>query len=205
MVASAKAFEFVQYTWSPDSRWIAYAKPEEEVLNRIYLYSLDRKSTIEVTDGWYASASPAFSADGKYLFFVSNRDFTPLYSAVEYDYFYQDMSRVYLVTLSAATDSPFKPKSDEVEIKKEAAKTKAKPAAKEAKAAAGIEPHAGGRRGDQGTDRRPADPGRQLPQPGRPGRQRLLHSQRQHRRQAGADAVQPGRAEGNRPRRVRRL
>jgi tricorn protease len=139
-VAEARAFEFAQYTWSPDSHWIAYAKPEEDVLNRIYLYSLDKKSTIEVTDGWYSSASPAFSSDGKYLFFVSNRDFTPLYSAVEYDYFYQDMSRIYLVTLAAATDSPFKPKSDEVEIKKEAAKTKAKPAAKEAKAASGAVP-----------------------------------------------------------------
>jgi tricorn protease len=139
-VAEAAAFEFAQYAWSPDSRWIAYAKPEEEVLNRIYLYSLDKKSTIEVTDGWYSSASPAFSSDGKYLFFVSNRDFTPLYSAVEYDYFYQDMSRVYLVTLAAATDSPFKPKSDEVEIKKEAAKAKAKPAAKETRAAGVVTP-----------------------------------------------------------------
>jgi len=133
VVANARAFEFAQYTWSPDSRWIAYAKPEEEVLNRVYLYSLDKKMTIEVTDGWYASASPAFSSDGKYLFFVSNRDFTPLYSAVEYDYFYQDMSRVYLVTLAHGTDSPFKPKSDEVEVKKEASKVKAKPATTEAK------------------------------------------------------------------------
>jgi tricorn protease len=129
-VATARAFEFSDYAWSPDSRWIAYAKPEEEVLNKIYLYSLDKKSTIEVTDGWYSSSRPAFSSDGKYLFFVSNRDFSPLYSAVEYDYYYQDMSRVYFVTLAKATDSPFKPKSDEVEIRKEAAKAEAKPAAK---------------------------------------------------------------------------
>ncbi len=133
-IAGAKAFEFFQYTWSPDSRWIAYARPEEEVLNKIYLYSLEKKSTIEVTDGWYASASPAFSSDGKYLFFVSNRDFNPLYNAVEYDYFYQDMSRIYLVTLASGIDSPFKPKSDEVEVKKEAAKTKAKPDTKAVKA-----------------------------------------------------------------------
>ena len=139
-VANAKAFEFAQYAWSPDSRWITYAKPEEEVMNKIYLYSLDKKSTIEVTDGWYTSASPVFSSDGKYLFFVSNRDFNPLYSAVEYDYFYQDMSRVYLVTLAKGTNSPFKPKSDEVEIKKEAARIKAKPAAKQDKADTGTAP-----------------------------------------------------------------
>ena len=137
VVATARAFEFFNYAWSPDSRWIAYAKPEEEVMNKIYLYSLEKKSTSEVTDGWYTSSRPAFSSDGKYLFFVSNRDFNPLYSAVEYDYFYQDMSRVYFVTLAKGTDSPFKPKSDEVEIKKEAAKTEAKPAAKGTKAETG--------------------------------------------------------------------
>ena len=137
-VAIARAFEFFQYAWSPDSRWIAYAKPEEEVLNKIYLYSLEKKSTIEVTDGWYTSTQPTFSSDGKYLFFVSNRDFNPLFSAVEYDYFYQDMSRVYFVTLAKETDSPFKPKSDEVEIKKEA--VNAKPAAKAAKPAAAAAP-----------------------------------------------------------------
>ncbi len=133
LVATARAFEFFNYAWSPDSRWIAYAKPEEEVQNKIYLYALDRKSTIEVTDGWYTSTQPAFSSDGKYLFFVSNRDFNPLFSAVEYDYFYRDMSRIYFVTLARATESPFKPKSDEVEIKQAASKAEAKPAAKAAK------------------------------------------------------------------------
>jgi len=133
LVASARAFEFFQYAWSPDSRWIAYAKPEEEFMNRIYLYSLDGRSTVAVTDGWYTSGSPTFSADGKFLFFVSNRDFNPLYSAVEYDFYYQDMSRIYFVTLAKATESPFKPKSDEVEIKPVAPTPKAA-AAKEAKA-----------------------------------------------------------------------
>ncbi|MBN2346480.1 MAG: PD40 domain-containing protein, partial [Candidatus Aminicenantes bacterium] len=131
LVATAQAFEFTQYAWSPDSRWIAYAKPEEEVQNRIYLYSLEKKSTAAVTDGWYTSAAPAFSSDGKFLFFVSNRDFHPGYSAVEYDYFYRDMSRVYLVTLARDTASPFKPKSDEVEPRMAAAAAGKKPAASE--------------------------------------------------------------------------
>jgi len=129
-VASAKAFEYAQYTWSPDSRWIAYARPEEEVLNKICLYSLDKKATYEVTDGWYTSAAPEFSANGKYLFFVSNRDFNPLFNAVEFNYYYQDMSRIYLVTLNREADSPFKPKSDEVEVKKEPAKETKAAAAK---------------------------------------------------------------------------
>lgn len=115
-VAKATAWEIRSYAWSPDSRWVAYAFPEEEVMNRIYLYSLDSKKSTPVTEGWYSSSSPAFSADGKYLLFISSRDFNPIYSWTEWNHAYQDMNRVYMATLAADTPSPFKPKSDEVTV-----------------------------------------------------------------------------------------
>lgn len=115
-VAKGTSWEIRSYTWSPDSNWIAYAKPEVEGMTKIYLYSLKDKKTYEVTDGWYNSTSPHFSSDGKYLFFVSDRDFNPVYSRTEFNHAYLSMSRIYLVTLSAEEKSPFEPKSDEVEI-----------------------------------------------------------------------------------------
>ncbi len=118
VVAQAQAFEFDDYAWSWDSKWITYAKPEVEGMAKIYLYSLEKNTTTEVTDGWFTAAQPVFSSDGKYLYFVSNRDFNPIYSWPEWNYAYQDMSRIYLVTLAKEVASPFKPKSDEVEIKK---------------------------------------------------------------------------------------
>ncbi|MGA2624808.1 MAG: PDZ domain-containing protein [Bacteroidota bacterium] len=121
-VAQAKAWEFDNYGWSPDSKWITYAKPEMEMMNKIYVYSLENGQTIEVTDGWYGSSQPVFSSDGKYLFFESSRDFNPTFSQTEFDQSYQDMSRIYLVTLSKSVDSPFKPKSDEVTVSEEKSK-----------------------------------------------------------------------------------
>ncbi|TAK60715.1 MAG: protease [Bacteroidetes bacterium] len=118
-VAKSDAFEFNQYSWSPDSKWITYTKPEVETQNKIYLYSLESGNSTEVTDGWYDASQPAFSADGKYLFFVSDRDFNPTYSATEWNHSYGDMSKIYFVTLAKDTESPFKPKSDEVTIKEE--------------------------------------------------------------------------------------
>jgi tricorn protease len=119
LVASATAFEFSDYTWSPDSRWIAYAKPEEETMTRVYLYSIESAKSVAVTDGWFSSYGPSFSADGKYLFFVSNRSFSPTYGQTEFNYAYFDMAKVYLVTLAKEARSPFEPKSDEVKIKEE--------------------------------------------------------------------------------------
>lgn len=122
-VAQAQAWEFSDYTWSPDSKWIAYAKNEVQMMNNIYLYSLETKKTTQVTDGWFACGEPAFSSDGKYLFFVSSRDFNPTFSETEFDQSYHDMQRIYLVTLTKSAESPFKPKSDEVTIAPEKAKS----------------------------------------------------------------------------------
>jgi len=121
--ATAEAFEFFQYVWSPDSRWIAYTMPELNTPNRIYLYSLADGQKTVVTDEWYQSGSPAFSPDGKYLYFVSSRDFSPNFSQTEFNISYGDMDRIYLVTLTKSADSPFKPKSDEVTVKEEKSKS----------------------------------------------------------------------------------
>jgi len=134
-IVKAEAGEIQRSAWSPDSRWIAYAKPEVETMMKVYLYSLDAKKTLEVTDGWYNSGNPAFSPDGKFLFFVSDRDFNPVFSATEFDHAYLSLSRVYFVTLAKDTKSPFEPKSDEVAVKKEAeAPAPAAPAKAAAKA-----------------------------------------------------------------------
>ena len=137
-VVTAVRWEVGQAAWSPDSRWIAYDKPEVEEMNKVYLYSVDQKKTFEVTDGWYNSGGPVFSSDGKYLFFVSDRDFDPVYSATEWNHAYLAMSRVFFVTLTRDAKSPFEPKSDETAIRKEDPKpAKGAPAEKkEDKAAA---------------------------------------------------------------------
>lgn len=115
-VANSEVWEITEFDWSPDSKWITFGQQEKESMSRVYLYSLDSGKSTAVTDGWYSAGTPTFSSDGKYLFFTSSRDFNPIYSETEWNHAYLDMSKVYLVTLSASTDSPFKPKSDEVSI-----------------------------------------------------------------------------------------
>ncbi|MFO7693069.1 MAG: PDZ domain-containing protein [Vicinamibacterales bacterium] len=116
-IADAQAFEITSYSWSPDSRWVAYAKPEVEGPQRIYLYALDTKQTIPASDAWFNSSEPVFSSDGTLLFFVSARSFNPTYGQTEFQHVYTDMSRIYFVTLAKDTKHPFAPRSDEVKIK----------------------------------------------------------------------------------------
>jgi tricorn protease len=116
-VAQAKAWEIHQYTFSPDSKWLAYSKPEEESHQRIYLYSVAQNKSHAATDGMFYAGDPAFSGDGKYLFFVSSRDFNPVFSRVEWNHAYTEMARVYLMTLAKDTPNPFAPKGDDEEAK----------------------------------------------------------------------------------------
>ncbi len=106
-------WEIGDYVWSTDSKWIAYTKQTDQDMSRIYMYSVEKETVSPVTDEWYTSGSPEFSADGKYLFFVSNRSFSPTYGWLEWNHIYQNMAKPYLVTLSKDTKSPFEPKSDE--------------------------------------------------------------------------------------------
>jgi tricorn protease len=111
-VAKGAFWEIRNYVWSPDSKWISYSKPEENGLSNVYLYSLEKDKSWPATDGWHDSYRPEFSGDGKYLFFISERDFNPIFSGTEWNHAYADMARVYFVTLAKDTPSPFRPKDD---------------------------------------------------------------------------------------------
>ncbi len=119
VVDKDKDWEFSQYSWSPDSKWITYAKPVRLGETKIYIYELSSKKTYPVTSKWYNSTSPIFSSNGKYLFFSSQRSFNPIYSWTEFNTAYTDMSKIYFITLSKSTINPLKPENDEVIINTE--------------------------------------------------------------------------------------
>lgn len=122
LVDQSKIWEYGSFDWSPDSKWIAYGNMLSNNMQQIMLYSLADKSKTEITDKWFSSDQPAFSADGKYLLFTSDRDFSPIYSQVEWNYAYANMGKIYLVTLAKDTPSPFAPENDEVKIAGEPSK-----------------------------------------------------------------------------------
>ncbi|MGW8314235.1 MAG: S41 family peptidase [Bacteroidales bacterium] len=108
--------ELNDFGWSPDSKWIAYSEPDDNGFYVIQLFNLESGETTKATDNWYHSREPRFSPDGKYLYFVSLRDFHPTRSNVELNFAFTDMSKVYLITLAKDTPSPFAPENDEVKI-----------------------------------------------------------------------------------------
>ncbi|MBQ5948823.1 S41 family peptidase [Massilia sp. ST3] len=65
-----------QVVWSPDSRNLAFVRiGSSEQRNQIGLYNLAGKQMSFVTTDRYEANSPAFSTDGKWLYFLSARHF----------------------------------------------------------------------------------------------------------------------------------
>ena len=126
-------------SFSPDSRWLTYSRVSENQYNIVYVYDIAAGKEYAVTDKWYNSDSPAFSTDGKYLLFSSDRDFNPTYGNLEWNHVYNNMGGVYMALLAKDTPSPFLIKDAEVAIASDTAAKKETPKAEEAKAAVTID------------------------------------------------------------------
>ncbi|MEJ0101338.1 MAG: PDZ domain-containing protein [Bacteroidota bacterium] len=123
--------------WSSDSKWIAYTKITETQFKRIYLYSLDQKKSIPLTDGLSDAAEPKFDKSGKYIYFFASTNDGPVINW--FDQSNQDMrstNSIYIVTLQKETISPFAKETDEETIKADTTAVAAKPADKKKKTAA---------------------------------------------------------------------
>jgi tricorn protease len=105
------------YRWSPDSRWLVYEKNHDETrMPSLVVYSLESKTVEILGDGLTSDFEPTFSADGKYLFFLSNRDYNLNFSDFEFNYIYDNATRVYAAALDPTVPAIFPLQSDEVEI-----------------------------------------------------------------------------------------
>ncbi|MDQ2710184.1 MAG: PDZ domain-containing protein, partial [Actinomycetota bacterium] len=100
--------------FSPDSAWLAWSDPHESGLRRILLTRLADELPVLVaaTEPRFYDTSPVFTADGRYLAFLSRRSFDPVYDEHVFDLSFPNGCRPYLVPLAARTPSPFGPSPD---------------------------------------------------------------------------------------------
>ncbi len=100
--------------WSPDSKWIAYVVNSQPLVTAVHVYSIETRTSSQITDGLGDVADPVFDRTGKYLYFFGSTDAGPTV-----DWFAQsnaDMQasrNVYLVVLRNDLPSPLARESDE--------------------------------------------------------------------------------------------
>jgi tricorn protease len=106
--------------WSHDSKMIAYSIGMDNSNEAIFIYDVVNKSSKQVTSGVYNDSHPTFSSDGKYLFFLTNRSFRPIYSDMsDGTWVYPNATQLAAISLSKSSPYLLSAKNDELEAKKD--------------------------------------------------------------------------------------
>lgn len=105
-------------SWSPDSRYLTYAKNMANSNNAIAIFDTKKEKLNVVTSGFYSDMQPVFDPEGKYLYFLTNRNFTPVYSDFDNSWIYPNATQIAVVPLTNDILSPLTPKNDSTEVKK---------------------------------------------------------------------------------------
>ncbi len=95
--------------WSPDSAWLAYSLMETQHCWSIKLVEIATGTVHRVTHPEFQDTCPFFDPKGRYLFFLSGREFDPVVDTLTFNYAFSRAVRICLVTLAADTPSPLQP------------------------------------------------------------------------------------------------
>lgn len=104
------------YTWSPDSTWLAFSLTGENDMRSLCLWSA-ATGVHRVTGELWNERQPVWDPSGKYLFFLSDREYQPqLFGGLEWNFAINRTTGIFALALSADAAHPFPPESDEVTI-----------------------------------------------------------------------------------------
>jgi tricorn protease len=96
---------FREWSFSADNRWVTYTKQSRNSFRSIWLCEVKDPEPFRVTSDQYQDRSPSFDPKGRYLYFVSSRDYK--HEGYEFE------SRMYALLLRKDVEHPFGPQSDE--------------------------------------------------------------------------------------------
>ncbi|MBI3716028.1 MAG: PD40 domain-containing protein [Betaproteobacteria bacterium] len=105
-----------QLAWSPDSRWLAFRAESSNDFERLGLLEVAGGKQVFLTSTRYHARSPAFSVDGKFLYFLSDRNLQTVVGAPwgqrNPEPFFDRQTRIYGLALTADATWPFLPRDE---------------------------------------------------------------------------------------------
>ena len=104
-------------SWSPDSRWITFTLGLDNAQHAVFVYDIPARELHQVSSGFYDDGNPVFSPDGKYLYYFTNRNFSPSYSSLDDGtWIYANTTQLAALSLKPDVPSLLAPKNDEVAV-----------------------------------------------------------------------------------------
>jgi tricorn protease len=130
-IAQSRQGDFSSLQWSPDGRFLAYVASADNQFDQIYVLNAETGTTTAITSDRYNSESPAWSSDGKWLYFLSDRSLKTTvpspWGTRQPDPHFARPVKIYHLALVAGLRSPFM-QSDELHPENAPKEDKDKPA-----------------------------------------------------------------------------
>jgi len=101
------------FSWSPDSRWLAWSRGLKNRHDAIFLYDTEKGVRRQATSGFYDVDDPVFGPGGKYLWVTTGRRFKPYYSDQDNTWIYANSAELAALPLRKDVASPLEPRNDE--------------------------------------------------------------------------------------------
>jgi tricorn protease len=115
--------QFNNLRWSPDSVWLTYDVETPNLQSKIMLYNVETGVSTALSSDRYNSRSAAWSPDGKWIYFLSDRNLktvvTSPWGSRAPDPYFDKADRIYMVPLKKGLRSPFEPPDELHPEKKE--------------------------------------------------------------------------------------
>jgi len=116
LVAASAREGLEEFSWSPDSRWLAYTDAASNLVKQVHLYRVEDQTDTTVTSERVESYGSAWSPDGKWLYFLSDRELRSLVSSPwgvrQPEPFFTETTKIFALALTKDQRWPFVPKNE---------------------------------------------------------------------------------------------
>ncbi|MBS1516459.1 MAG: PDZ domain-containing protein [Bacteroidetes bacterium] len=117
-IAKSKFERIEDFCFSPHGKWIVYSMSDAEHLSSLYLYNVITEETTRITPKGFRDYQPTFDPDGRFIYFLSQREYNPVYDTSYFQLGFTLGVRPYLITLRKDLTSPFTQEYEKLHVKK---------------------------------------------------------------------------------------
>jgi tricorn protease len=117
-IADSPRNQIRDYTWSPRGNFLAFTMANSNPFTSVHIWSATDGQVRRVTDESFNSYNPAWDPQGNYLYYLSDHEFAPQLSNIEFNYATNRPTYIYALALRKDVKHPFPPESDEVTVAK---------------------------------------------------------------------------------------
>ncbi|MEO7432147.1 MAG: S41 family peptidase [Dokdonella sp.] len=113
VIAKDPAIPRRDQVWSPGGHYLAYTLTDKDTQQpTLFVHDAATGKNVAIAASRGDAQSPAFSPDGKFLYFIGNREWTPQLSAIEWNFAANRSAEVFAIALRKDVENPFAPRND---------------------------------------------------------------------------------------------